>query len=62
MFYNYSFFDESYNYHSLKWTGYNDAYFFSEVIKQEGFGVKKENGKTFRFDYGNCEVFEILED
>lgn len=44
----------------LKWTGYNDYDWWTKWSK--GTEVKEQNGRKFRIDYSNCNVYELVGD
>lgn len=48
------------HFHKVKWTGYNDNYWWNNVATQEGYNIKKcECGKSFQLNYNNNEVEEL---
>lgn len=42
----------------LNWVGYNDNAWWTKWSK--GTEVKKQNGRKFRIDYANCNVYELV--
>lgn len=42
----------------LKWIGYNDNAWWNKWSK--GTEVKEQNGRKFRIDYANCNVYELV--
>ena len=44
----------------LKWIGYNDHDWWMKWSK--GTEVKEQNGRKFRIDYSNCNVYELVGD
>lgn len=44
----------------LKWSGYNDTAWWTKWRK--GTEVKEQEGRRFRIDYENCNVYELVDD
>lgn len=60
IFWEFSAFDENMNWVSLGWTGYNDSAWWSKYSKD--CDTCCSNGKTYRIDFSNCNVYEIVEE
>lgn len=64
MFWNYTFHDEDYNFYRVKWTGYDDAYWWTEVEQHDRIRKVETNGiiKVFELDHKTNDVYLIEED
>lgn len=60
LYWDYYYFDESNTWHSLKWRGYNDAYWWNEVMPKIKDNLKIDNKKKYLIDYETLEVFEVV--
>lgn len=45
---------------SLRWTGYNDSAWWTKWYKDCEL-CRGDNGKTYRIDFTNCNVYEVVE-
>ena len=62
LFWEYNFFDLSRKFVQLRWTGYNDAFWWNNVAPTEQARmVNGSNGKRYRIDFQTRKVFELLE-
>lgn len=60
LFWNFHKYDQDMPDHfiRLKWIGYNDHAWWTKWSK--GTEVKEQNGRKFRIDYSNCNVYELV--
>ena len=42
---------------TLRWSGYNDAYWWNNVAKSDGFQIRQNGGHTFKLNPATNEVF-----
>lgn len=63
MFWEYTFHDDAYNFFRVKWQGYDDAYWWTEVEHNDRIRKVETNGviKVFELDHKTNEVY-LLED
>lgn len=63
LFWEMCFFDMITNeFVNLRWTGYNDGFWWNNVAPTEQARVKKvNNGKSYKIDFATNEVWEIIE-
>lgn len=61
LFWNYCYYDGN-NFYHIKWTGYNDGFWWTQVCTQKDYNRKKIDGKVFELNFENCNVYEIVEE
>lgn len=60
LFWEYNYFDENDTFHMLRWTGYDDAYWWNEVEPELAKKIRVDNGKSYMINYETLEVFEVI--
>lgn len=63
LFWEYTFHDEDYNFFRVKWQGYDDAYWWTEVEQHDRVRKVETNGivKVFELDHQTNNVYLLEE-